>query len=267
MLRNDKERVVAELVERLGSVDTLLVADYRGLTHAELDAVRTELLKLGSRFTVAKNTLTRRAADQAGVEGLHELLVGPTAIAFVSEGEAVAVAKVLAETARQTRRLELKGGLLDRKAISADEVRSLATLPPPEVLRGQLLGAIVGPVASIMGIFSAPLRDLVGVLDARISQLESSRASVSEASLEREGAAEPPSEGAEPGIVEAGEDGATEATEAAAEVDATGEPEAEPGAEAGVVEGAETEAAAGEPADASGVAEPTDEEPGETTEA
>ncbi len=118
MLRNDKERVVAELVERLKSAETLLVADYRGLTHSELDGVRTELLKLGARFVVAKNTLTKRAADEAGVEALHEFLTGPTAIAFVSEGEAVAVAKVLTDTARQTRRLELKGGLLASKPIT-----------------------------------------------------------------------------------------------------------------------------------------------------
>jgi large subunit ribosomal protein L10 len=172
MLKADKERVVAELVERLRTSDTLLVADYRGLTHAELDDVRTELLKSGARFSVVKNTLTKRAAEAAGVDGLNDLLVGPTAIAFVSDGDMVAVAKTLSETARTTRRLSLKGGILQGKTIGADDVRDLATLPPTEVLRGELLGAIVGPVSSIVGIFAAPLRDLVGVLDARIRQLE-----------------------------------------------------------------------------------------------
>jgi large subunit ribosomal protein L10 len=197
MLREQKEQVVAELVERLQTSETLLVADYRGLTHAELDAVRSELLRLGARFAVAKNTLTRRAADQAGVDGLQEFLTGPTAIAFVSGGDAVGVAKVLSETARQTRRLELKGGLLERRAITADEVRNLATLPPAEVLRAQLLGAIVGPVASIVGIFAAPLRDLVGVIDARISQLEAEGgpAAAAEAPVEVE-----PSEESQPPV-------------------------------------------------------------------
>jgi large subunit ribosomal protein L10 len=168
MLKEEKERVVAEIVERLRTSETLLVADYRGLTHAELDRVRTDLLKLGARFTVVKNTLTRRAA---GVDTLEEFLTGPTAIAFVTEGDAVGVAKVLADTARETRRLTLKGGVMHGRVVDGEAVRELATLPPEDVLRGQLLGMIVGPVSSIVGIFAAPLRDLVGVLDARIRQL------------------------------------------------------------------------------------------------
>jgi large subunit ribosomal protein L10 len=250
MLRNDKERVVAELVERLKAADTLLVADYRGLTHAELDGVRSELLKLGARFAVAKNTLTKRAADEAGVDGLDEFLTGPTAIAFVSEGEAVAVAKVLADTARQTRRLELKGGLLSSKAITADEVRDLATLPPPEVLRGQLLGAIVGPVASIVGIFSAPLRDLVGVLEARIRQLESEGGAA-----ETPVAAEAAAEAEEP----------SEVPPAAAE-EAEAAP-AETTAESEVSSAVEEAAPASEqPVEASEQTEPVDEDSGEARE-
>ena len=175
MLKEEKERVVGELVERLRTSETLLVADYRGLTHAELDGVRTELLRHGARFAVVKNTLTRRAADAAGVDALHEFLAGPTAIAFVTGGDAVAVAKTLSETARQTRRLTLKGGLLDGKLITGDDVRDLANLPPADSLRAQLLGVIVGPVASIVGIFTAPLGDFVGVIDARIRQQDEER--------------------------------------------------------------------------------------------
>jgi large subunit ribosomal protein L10 len=174
MLRTDKERVVAELVERLRTSDTLLIADYRGLTHKELDGVRTELLKNGARFAVVKNTLTKRAADAAGLQGLDELLIGPTAIAFVAGGDMVAVAKVLSETARQTRRLSLKGGILQGRTIGADDVSDLATLPPGDVLRAQLVGAIVGPASAIVSVFAAPLRDVVGVIEARIRQLEES---------------------------------------------------------------------------------------------
>ncbi len=171
MLKQEKEQVVAELVERLRTSDTLIVADYRGLDMAEIDAVRSELLKHGARFSVVKNTLTRRAADAAGVEELKEFLDGPTAIAFVGEGDMVAVAKALNDTARQTRVLALKGGILQSRPITADQVRDLATLPPADVLRSQVLGAIVGPLNAIVGIFAAPLRDFVGVLDARIDQL------------------------------------------------------------------------------------------------
>jgi large subunit ribosomal protein L10 len=171
VLKEDKERVVAELVERLRTADTLIVADYRGLDMTAIDDLRTELLKHGARFSVVKNTLTRRAADAAGVEALGEFLEGPTAIAFVQDGDMVAVAKALNDTARQTRILTLKGGILDGRAVTADQVRDLATLPPADVLRGQVVGAIVGPLNAIVGLFTAPLRDLVGVLDARTAQL------------------------------------------------------------------------------------------------
>jgi large subunit ribosomal protein L10 len=168
----EKEQVVAELVERLRTSSTLLVADYRGLGMSEIDDVRTELLKAGARFSVVKNTLTRRAAEAAGVEDLNQFLDGPTAIAFVADGDMVQVAKVLNETARRTRILAIKGGLLEGRPISADQVGNLASLPPADVLRGQMLGAIVGPLNAIVGIFNAPLRDFVGVLDARIEQLQ-----------------------------------------------------------------------------------------------
>jgi large subunit ribosomal protein L10 len=172
LLRQDKERVVEELVERLRASDTLIVADYRGLTMSEIDGVRTELLKHGARFTVVKNTLTKRAAEEAGVDGLIDLLDGPTAIAFVQDADMVAVAKALNDTAKQTRVLTLKGGILQGQPVGSDEVVRLASLPPADVLQGQVLGAVVGPLNAIVGLFTAPLRDLVGVIDARISQLQ-----------------------------------------------------------------------------------------------
>jgi large subunit ribosomal protein L10 len=172
MLRQEKEQVVAELAERLRASETLIVADYRGLTMSEIDGVRTELLKHGARFSVVKNSLTKRAAEEAGVPQLVELLEGPTAIAFVGDGDMVAVAKSLNDTARQTKTLSLRGGILQGEPMSADQVRSLAALPPAEVLQGQVLGAVVGPLNAIVGLFTAPLRELVGVIDARITQLQ-----------------------------------------------------------------------------------------------
>jgi large subunit ribosomal protein L10 len=172
MLKREKERVVADLVERLRASDTLIIADYRGLTMPEIDGVRTEVLKHGARFTVVKNTLTKRAAEEAGVPELVELLDGPTAIAFVGEGDMVGVAKALSDTARQTRILSVRGGILQGKPMSAEQVRDLASLPPAEVLRGQVLGAIVAPLSAIAALINAPLQDLVGLIDARIEQLE-----------------------------------------------------------------------------------------------
>ena len=173
MHKTEKERVVAELTERLRSTETLIVADYRGLTMPQIDGLRSRLLEHGARFTVVKNTLTRRAAEAAGADALLALLDGPTAIAFLDAGgDPVAVAKALGDAARETRVLEVKGGVLEGREISAAEVESLARLPAADVLRAQLVGAIAGPLTTIVGLFNAPLRDLVGVIDARVRQLE-----------------------------------------------------------------------------------------------
>jgi large subunit ribosomal protein L10 len=192
MLREEKETIVAELAEQLRKTQTLIVADYRGLTMKEIDALRTRLLEHGARFTVVKNTLTRRAAEAAGADTVLALLEGPTAIAFLeSDGDPVAVAKALADAARETRVLEIRGGILDGKAITEDEVKSLATLPPLETLRGQVLGAVAAPLITVVGLFAAPLRDLVGLIDARIEQLGGDAPAAEEPEAEAEAEAEP----------------------------------------------------------------------------
>jgi large subunit ribosomal protein L10 len=173
MLKTDKEQIVAELAAELSAAETLIVADYRGLTNKQLEALRDQLLEHGARFRIVKNTLTRRAAEQSGAEALLVMLEGPTAIAFIeSGGDPAAVAKALAATAKQTNVLELRGGILEGKALTAAEVDTLATLPPVDVLRGQLVGAIVAPITQLLGLVSAPLRDLHGLVEARIKQLE-----------------------------------------------------------------------------------------------
>jgi large subunit ribosomal protein L10 len=173
MQRKDKERVVEELAERLKRSDTLIVADYRGLSVTEIDDLRTKLLEHRARFSIVKNTLARRAAEAAGNEALLALLDGPTAIAFLeSDGDPVAVAKALSDAARTTRVLAIRGGVLEGTPIDVAAVESLARLPGPDVLRAQLVGALVGPVATVVGLFAAPMRELVGVLQARIDQLQ-----------------------------------------------------------------------------------------------
>jgi len=173
VLKTDKERIVEELAAELGSAETLIVADYRGLTNKQLEALRDQLLPQGARLRIVKNTLTRRAAEQAGADELLVMLEGPTAIAFIeSSGDPAAVAKALAATAKETNVLTLRGGILEGKALSGEDVDRLATLPPVDVLRGQLVGAIVAPLTQLLGLVSAPLRDLHGLIDARIKQLE-----------------------------------------------------------------------------------------------
>lgn len=173
MQKEDKERVVAELTEKLQASDTLIVADYRGLTMPQIDGLRSKLIEQGATFTVVKNTLTRRAAEAAGADALLALLEGPSAIAFVeADGDPVAVAKALADSARDTKVLEIRGGVMSGRTITGADVEALAKLPPVEVLRGQVLGAIIAPLNAIAGLINAPLQAIHGLLQARADQLE-----------------------------------------------------------------------------------------------
>jgi large subunit ribosomal protein L10 len=232
MHRSEKERLVEELTERLKSTETLIVADYRGLTVSEIDELRGKLIEQGARFTVVKNTLTKRAAEAAGVEPLLALLDGPTAIAFIeSGGDPVAVAKAL-DDAGKTEVLVLRGGLLEGEQIGADDVKRLAKLPPADTLRAQLVGALAGSLTTVVGLFAAPMRDLVGVIDARIKQLEEQGETAeapeepkAEAEAAEESAAEEPAEEAPAPEEPAAEEPAAE--EPAAEEPPADEPAAD----------------------------------------
>ena len=217
MQKTEKQYVVDQLTERLKTAETLIVADYRGLTNKQLDGIRDELLKYGAKFAVAKNTLARRAAEAAGADVLS-LLEGPTAIAFVPVGgDPVGVAKALNEAVRTTKILTIRGGVLQGKIIGEEDIKSLATLPPVDTLRGQALGAMVAPLTGFLALISTPLTDLVGLIDARIEQLD---------------AAAGPKAAAAPAPVEAP---AAPAAEPEAEA-ATEEPAAEAAAEEPVAE-------------------------------
>jgi large subunit ribosomal protein L10 len=173
MLKADKERIVEELTARLKDTPTLFVADYRGLSVTEIDDLRTKLIEHGAKFTVVKNTLTKRAAEAAGADALLAMLEGPTAIAFIeADGDMVAVAKALSDSAKTTKILAIRGGILDGNPIGEADVQNLATLPPLDVLRGQVVGAITAPLMTVVGLISAPVRDLLGLIDARIEQLK-----------------------------------------------------------------------------------------------
>ena len=149
MKKEQKTQVVDELTARLKAADTLLVADYRGLTMPQIDELRTRLIESGARFTVDKNTLTRRAAEAAGADALLALLEGPTRsrsstpTATWSRPRRRSPIRPRDEGARDPRRRHAG------RAMTADEVESLATLPPADVLRGQVLGAIVAPLSAL----------------------------------------------------------------------------------------------------------------------
>jgi large subunit ribosomal protein L10 len=239
--KEDKERVVAELTEKLRLSETLIVADYRGLTMPQIDNLRAKLIEHGARLNVVKNTLTRRAAEAAGADALLTLLEGPSAIAFIeADGDLVAVAKALAQSARDTKVLEIRGGVMQGRTISGADVEELAKLPPFDVLRSQVLAAIIAPLTAFVALAATPLQDLYGLIDARIEQLG--------------GSTETPEPAAEAAVIE---DAVVEDETAAAE------PAAE---EPAAIEEVAVEAAAAEVAEDSAADEP-DAEPTETQEA
>jgi large subunit ribosomal protein L10 len=229
MQKEDKERVVAELTEKLRTAETLFVADYRGLTMPQIDSLRGKLIENGARLSVVKNTLTRRAAEAAGADALLALLEGPSAIAFIeADGDMVAVAKALADSARETKVLEIRGGVMQGREISASDVEELAKLPPLDVLRGQVLGAIVAPLSAIAALVNAPLQNLYGLIDARIEQLGGEAQAASAAADQPEAA--PPEESSDAEAQPAADEAEASADTAAPETqepDLADQPEAD----------------------------------------
>jgi large subunit ribosomal protein L10 len=162
-----KRRQVAELADKLGRMRSAVLSDYRGLTVAQLEELRASLREVGVDYLVLKNTLARRAGEQAGLIELNPQLVGPTAIA-ISYEDVSAPARVLIDYARANRRTDMvRGGIAEGQVLSPSEVRQLADLPSREVLMAQLLGVLEAPISQLAGLLDAPGRDLLGLLDAQ----------------------------------------------------------------------------------------------------
>ena len=153
MAKTDKVATVAEITDRFRSASAAVITEYRGLTMAQLTELRRSLGK-DTAYTVAKNTLVKRAAADAGVEGLDDLFVGPTAVAFIS-GEPVDAAKALRDFAKTHPLLVIKGGLLDGRPIEPGEVNKLADLESREVLLGKLAGAMLGTLTKAAYVLNA----------------------------------------------------------------------------------------------------------------
>lgn len=154
-IRADKATAVAELTESFRSAGATVLTEYRGLTVSQLTQLRRSLGKETS-YMVAKNTLAKRAAADAGISGLDELFTGPTALTFVS-GDVVEAAKGLRDFAKANPKLVIKGGVFEGKAISAAEVTKLADLESREVLLAKLAGAMKGNLSKAAALFQAPL--------------------------------------------------------------------------------------------------------------
>jgi large subunit ribosomal protein L10 len=172
MARPHKVEQVEEISDRLKRARVAVLTDYRGLTVAQLQDLRSRLRGGDVEYRVVKNTLARRAAVDAGHPEFQDVLTGPVAIAFGYD-DVSAPAKLLGEFARATRlRLDITGALVEGRVISADQVRQLAELPPREVLISQLAGTIQSPIAQLAGALQTPLSMLAGALEAYQNQLE-----------------------------------------------------------------------------------------------
>jgi len=227
MNREQKGAAIAEIAADIKASQAIFAVDYRGISVAQVAELRGKLREADTTFKVVKNSLTERAADEAGVEALKELLSGPTALAFV-RGDAAMAAKAIADYARATQLLPFKGGMMEGEALAAEQIVAISKLPSREVLYGQLVGVVASPVSGLVRTLGA----LVGGLAVALGQVQSKKESGEIP------AGEPPAAEAAPAAAEAAEPAATE--EPAAEEPAAEEPAAE--------EPAAAEAATEEPA-------------------
>jgi large subunit ribosomal protein L10 len=216
--RPDKVAVVDEVRQKLTDTDGVMLTDYRGLDVGSLAELRRALRDAGGEYKIYKNTLVRLAARDLGLE-IDDLLVGPTALAFVGErpdgsmGDVAAVAKALKDFAKTNDALVIKGGVLDDELVSADDLKALAELPSREVLLAQIAGAFQAPMAKFAGLLAAVPRDFAYGLQALIE-----KGGGPDAAADAPAAVEAPAEDA---AVE--ETVADDATDVPAEADATAE--------------------------------------------
>ena len=154
MAKADKATAVADIAEKFKEATATVVTEYRGLTVSNLAELRRSL-GAGASYTVAKNTLVKRAATEAGIEGLDELFAGPTAIAFIN-GEPVDAAKAIKKFAKDNKALVIKGGYMDGRALSVSEVERIADLESREVLLSRVAGALKAKQSQAAALFIAP---------------------------------------------------------------------------------------------------------------
>ena len=168
----EKAASVADITARLKTSSTAVLADYRGMTVGQMRELRSKLRDGNIEMMVVKNTLARRAAKAAGYEPLGAELVGPIAMLFAAD-DVSAPARILNDYIKATRKMVIKGGLLEGQVIKAEAVTELADLPSREVLLSRLLGAMQAPLASLASVLQAPLSKFARTLDAVRSQKES----------------------------------------------------------------------------------------------
>jgi len=236
MNREQKSAAIAEIAGHIDESEAIFAVDYRGITVEQIAELRSKLREADASFKVVKNSLTERAADQAGAEPLKAHLVGPTALTFV-RGDVALAAKAVADYAKATQLLPFKGGMMGGEELEIDQIRSLSRLPSRDVLYGQLVGIVASPVGGLVRSLNALLSGVAVALgqvqqkkesgeipagEAPAAEAADAEAEApAEAAPDAETAPEPEAEGEAPA-----EEAAPEADAAAAEEDKA-EPEAE----------------------------------------
>lgn len=175
MPTRQKAKAIDGISAQLARAQLVIVTDYRGLKVGDLQVFRGNLRPSGGEFHVAKNTLTRIAASNAGVAGLDPLLEGPSGLVFAFE-DPVQTAKAVSDFVRTSRILTIKGGVMGDRPVTAADVEAIATLPSREELQAKLLGMLVSPMARTVGVLSGPSRSMVYLLNARAGQDETALA-------------------------------------------------------------------------------------------
>jgi large subunit ribosomal protein L10 len=245
MNRDQKAVAIQEIAAHIDESHAIFAVDYRGISVPQVAELRGKLRDADATFKVVKNSLTERAADQAGAETLKEYLAGPTALTFV-RGDVATAAKAIADYARATQLLPFKGGLMDGETLDVDQLRSLSRLPSRDVLYGQLVGVVASPVSGLVRSLSA----LVGGLASALGQVREKKES-GEIPAGEAPAAESPAAEEAPAVEEpVAEDAAAEAAPAVEEAPAAEDtaPAEEPAAEEPKAEEAAQEPKAEEPA-------------------
>jgi large subunit ribosomal protein L10 len=263
MNREQKATAIAEIATQIDESHAIFAVDYRGISVSQAAELRSNLREADALFKVVKNSLTERAADQVGAEALKDYLSGPTALTFV-RGDVAVAAKALADYARTTQLLPVKGGLMDGAVLDVEQIRTLSRLPSREVLYGQLVGVVASPVSGLVRTLNALISGLAvalgGVREKKESgEIPAGEPPAVEAPTEAQAPAEPATE-AEPGTDAEPATGAQAEAETAAEAET--EAPAETDAEVTTEAATETEAPAeAEEATAESKAEPEEQAP------
>jgi large subunit ribosomal protein L10 len=169
--REKKEQLVAEYADKLSRSNAIFITDYRGLTVSDMESLRAKIREVGGGYSIVKNTLVLRALQAADLSVPEDMLKGPTAIGFAYD-EVTPIAKVLEDFAKDTKILQIKGGMMEGNVLRPEQVSSLASMPPREVILAQLLGLIQQPGNRVAGVVNAAGNKLAGTIKAYADKLE-----------------------------------------------------------------------------------------------